>query len=481
VAVNHPFDAKRGSLGKPLPGVEVKIAPDGEILVRGESITTESGGWFHTGDLGAMDGEGRLYYRGRKKDLIVTPEGLNVHPEDIEHILDQLPEIRDSTVVGLNEAGHEQVHAVVILNDPKADVEALVGRANQRLEAHQKIRSWSIWPENDFPRTASTMKIRRGEVRKRIAEGRMEGPETPQARPEERDIGSMSSLERVELLSELEDKYQVELNEDEFSRIKSRQELEAWLRRSTADSSVSPTQTAPTRPRPEWARSLPVRAVRIAFQQLVAVPLFKHYLPLNVTGLEHFQGLEPPVLFAANHTSHLDAPAVFASLPFDWRRRLAPAMGLDVFRPFFQRDRFPTQQVWWTGLGYFLALGLFNAYPLPQDLAGVRRALNYTGELIKRGYCPLVFPEGARTPDGNMQPFRPGIGMMAIRLGIPVVPICIDGLFEIYSLHDSWPKRGPVRVSFGEPHRFTSETYEEVAQELQRAVKKLMMKKRYTC
>jgi long-chain acyl-CoA synthetase len=196
-------------------------------------------------------------------------------------------------------------------------------------------------------------------------------------------------------------------------------------------------------------------------------------LPLTVTGLEHFQGLEPPVLFASNHTSHLDAPAVFASLPFEWRRRLAPAMGLDVFRPYFQPDQFPSRQVWWTGLGYVLALGLFNAYPLPQDLAGVRRALNYTGELIKRGYCPLVFPEGARTPDGNMLPFRPGIGMMAIRLGLPVVPVYIDGLFEIYSLHDSWPKRGSVRVSFGQPHRFTSETYEEVSQELQRAVQNL--------
>jgi long-chain acyl-CoA synthetase len=472
VAVNHPFDAKRGSLGRPLPGVEVKIAPDGEILVRGESVTAENG-WFHTGDLGAVDEEGRLYYRGRKKDLIVTSEGLNVHPEDIEQTLKQLPEIRDCVVVGLNPSGPEQVHAALILNDSKADVESLIRKANERLEAHQTIRSWSIWPEDDFPRTASTMKVRRGEVQRRIAAGRLQEPEAPQPRPEERDISSMSSLERVELLSELENKYQIELNEDEFSTIKSRQELAAWLRRSTAASSVSATQTASTRPRSEWARSLPLRAFRLAFQQLIAVPLFRHYLPPTVTGLEYFQGLEPPVLFAANHTSHLDAPAVLAALPFEWRRRLAPAMGLDVFRPYFQPDHFPAKQVWWTGAGYVLALALFNAYPLPQDLAGARRALNYTGELIKRGYCPLIFPEGARTPDGTMQPFRPGIGMMATRLGIPVVPIYIDGLFEIYSLHDSWPKRGPVRVAFGQPHRFTSETYEEVARELERAVQNL--------
>jgi long-chain acyl-CoA synthetase len=473
VAVNHPFDAKRGSLGKPLPGVDVKIAADGEILVRGESITTENRDWFHTGDLGAMDGEGRLYYRGRKKDLIVTPEGLNVHPEDVEHVLNQFPEIYGSAVVGVSRAGHEQVHAAVILNDPKVDVNALVGRANEKLEAHQRIRSWSIWPENDFPRTASTMKVRRGEVQSRIAGGRMQQPEKTQGPPEERDIGSMSSLERVELLSELENRYQTELNEDEFSTIKSSQELAAWLRRSTAPSSVTATQTVSIRPPSEWARALPVRMVRRAFQKFIAVPLFKHYLPLTVTGLEHFQGMEPPVLFAANHTSHLDAPAVFASLSLEWRRRLAPAMGLDTFRPYFHPYQFPATRVWWTGLGYVLALGLFNAYPLPQDLAGVRRALNYTGELIKRGYCPLVFPEGARTPDGKVHPFRPGIGMMAIRLGVPVVPIYIDGLYEIYSIRDSWPRLGPVRVSFGSPRVFKNETYEKVAQELQNAVQKL--------
>jgi long-chain acyl-CoA synthetase len=284
----------------------------------------------------------------------------------------------------------------------------------------------------------------------------------------------MSSLERVELLSELENKYQVELNEEEFSTIKSRTELDEWLRRSTAASSISVPEISAARPPSEWARSFPIRAVRTAFQQVIAVPLFKHYLPLTVTGLEHLKGLKPPVIFAANHTSHLDAPAVFASLPFKWRRRLAPAMGLDAFRPYFQPDRFPSKQVWWTGLGYVLALGLFNAYPLPQDLAGVRRALNYTGELIKRGYCPLVFPEGMRTPDGKMQPFRPGIGMMAIRLGVPIVPIYIEGLYEIYSIQDSWPKRGLVRVSFGQPHEFTQETYEKAAEELHRAVQDLI-------
>lgn len=470
VTVNHPFDVKRGSLGKALPGQEVTIAPDGEILVRGESVTTEEGGWLHTGDLGEMDREGRLYYRGRKKDMIVTPEGLNVHPEDVEAVLGQFPEIRESAVVGVRRNGSEQVHAAVILSDANANVDALVKRANKKLEAHQRIRGWSVWPADDFPRTASTMKVRRGEVARQIAGGPVE---TAKPKPEEVDLSAMSSLERVELLSKLESEYHVELNEEEFSNLKSTQELKEWLHRSTRGAPKGAPPPPKGRAPSEWARAFPIRWFRSGFQRLAAMPLFRHYLPLTVRGLEHLKDLNPPVIFAANHTSHLDTPAMFTALPFRWRQCLAPAMALDVFRPYFQPEGLPRKQVWWTGLGYVLACSLFNAYPLPQEMAGVRRALTYTGELIRRGYCPLVFPEGIRAPDGKLQPFRPGIGMMAIRLRVPIVPVYIEGMYEIYSVHDNWPKRGPVRVSFGRPLDFTNESYDEVTQKVRRAVEDL--------
>ena len=149
-------------------------------------------------------------------------------------------------------------------------------------------------------------------------------------------------------------------------------------------------------------------------------------------------------------------------------------MGLDVFQPYFEPRRFSKRDVWWTGLGYVLACGLFNAYPLPHEVGGARRALNYTGELVKRGYCPLVFPEGMRSPDGELQSFRPGIGMMATLLRVPIVPIYIEGLYKVYSLHDSWPKRGAVRVSFGQPQEFKTESYEEVAGKIRRAIEDLM-------
>ena len=121
VTLNHPFHAVRGAVGKPIPGVEVKIADDGEILVRGENVTrgyfnapeeTQSAfrdGWFHTGDIGELDEKGQLHIRGRKKEMIVTPEGLNVFPEDVERVLNAIPGVRESAVVGASAPGRIRV------------------------------------------------------------------------------------------------------------------------------------------------------------------------------------------------------------------------------------------------------------------------------------------------------------------------------------------------------------------------------------
>ena len=152
--------------------------------------------------------------------MIVTPEGLNVHPDDVEAVLREFGEIRDSAVVGVG----DRVHAALILKDPTADPATLVRRANERLEAHQRIREWSIWPADDFPRTPSTLKVKRQEVARQLgSEPRME------ERQRQVDLSAMSSLERVELLSQLEDRYRVDLDEEAFSKLTSTHELQEWL------------------------------------------------------------------------------------------------------------------------------------------------------------------------------------------------------------------------------------------------------------
>src|SRR5581483_161577 len=170
VTLNHPFHARRGSVGKPIGGVEVKIAPDGEILVRGENVTSGyfqrpeetarvfEGGWFHTGDIGELKDNGELVILGRKKEMIVTPEGLNVFPEDVEKALQQQPGVKEAAVVGT-----DRVHAVLIL-DTGANPEDIVRHANARLADYQRVRSFSLWPRGEFPRTEGTGKLKRLEI-----------------------------------------------------------------------------------------------------------------------------------------------------------------------------------------------------------------------------------------------------------------------------------------------------------------------------
>ena len=133
VTLNHPFKTSKGSVGTPIEGVELRIADDGEILVRGENVTSgyygdaegalAADGWLHTGDIGERDEQGRVFIKGRKKEMIVTPEGLNVFPEDVERVLDAQPGVRESAVVGVTEGAQERVHAVVVLEEG-ADLDA---------------------------------------------------------------------------------------------------------------------------------------------------------------------------------------------------------------------------------------------------------------------------------------------------------------------------------------------------------------------
>ena len=236
VAFNNPFDTKEGTVGTPIVGVEVKIAPDGEILVRGENVTPGyyqapsetaaafENGWFRTGDIGNFDDSGHLIVRGRKKEIIVTPEGMNVFPEDVEDVLNRLPGVRESAVVG-----PDHVHAVLVLADG-ADPHEAVLQANQQLEAHQRIRGVSVWPAERLPRTESTHKLKRKEIQTWIETGQSIskqdlGGETMidllQRYAPDRTISpdsaldqlGLSSLDRVELMLDLERKLGITIDE----------------------------------------------------------------------------------------------------------------------------------------------------------------------------------------------------------------------------------------------------------------------------
>jgi long-chain acyl-CoA synthetase len=504
VSVNHPFRLGKGSIGKVLPGREVKLAQDGEILVRGSGVASgywdasgahpvsDAGGWYRTGDIGALDEAGNLYFKGRKKEVIVTPGGTNVYPEDLEAALRRQPEVRDCVVVGVERGGNAEPCGVVILRN-HADVEAVVQRANESLADYQRMRLWMEWPQQDFPRT-STQKPKRNAIAQTVngvlfqksasgekpaAEGapasplgdliaRISGRAAPALRPDatlDADLG-LSSLDRVELMSALEDRYQVDLSETRFSAVRTVGDLECMLH----------GEAAPTAGYhyPSWTLRWPVTLIRLVAHYLLLRPaVFLLGWP-RIIGRENLCGLSGPVLVIANHVADVDPGFILTALPARFRHRLAIGAGGEALealrspapeRGFFARiyDR----------LQWVSGVSLLNLFPLPRE-AGFRRSFAYAGEAVDRGYSVLVFPEGRLTTTGAMNPFRSGIGLLAENLGIPVLPMRIDGLYEVKKAGKKFAAPHKITVRIGKPMRFEpGTTPEQITTRLSEAVKAL--------
>jgi len=197
---------------------------------------------------------------------------------------------------------------------------------------------------------------------------------------------------------------------------------------------------------------------------------------IEVSGLEHLEGLKEPTLFVANHVTHTDPGLILTALPREFRYRMAIAMDGERLR----RWRYPDLDQGFirrTGLigSYYLALLTFNVFPLPQT-SGFRRSFAFAGKAMDRGYHVLVFPEGRLTDDGELQPFRKGVGLLAAGLNAPIVPMKLDGLFELRrrSRRSLWAfmlRPGRVSVTVGAALRFgTDEDPGTIAMKVEQAV-----------
>jgi long-chain acyl-CoA synthetase len=179
------------------------------------------------------------------------------------------------------------------------------------------------------------------------------------------------------------------------------------------------------------------------------------------------------VIFAANHQSHLDTPAILWALPGRWRYRVAVAMAKEFFKPHFFPEQFTRAQRLTNGLNYYLSSLFFNAFPLPQREAGARQTLRYIGDLVTDGWSVLIFPEGKRTSAGEINPFRPGIGMIGAKLQVPVVPVRLEGLDKVLHQTAHMATPGPVRVAFGAPLALQGDDYAALASRVEEAVRRL--------
>ncbi|MHB0869023.1 MAG: AMP-binding protein [Chloroflexota bacterium] len=491
VSCNRVEARRSGSVGKPLGNQEVRLSPDGEILVRGPNVTPGyyrkprltadlfEDGWLKTGDVGQLDQEGFLYIRGRKKEVIVTSAGINVYPEEVEAALARVPGVKESAVVEWQGG----VHAVLLL-EGRTDPRRAVMDANSHLDSSQKIRGYTVWPGPDFPRTP-TMKVSRREVLEWLKErekgkraAASAGPggtalkqlvaELARVSPAKvageaalgADLG-MDSIELLELVVQLEQGWGVDLPEERVTAETTVAELERLVERSRGEVGKGAL--------PRWALSRPIRALRRVIQQLLLFPTLRLFCRLRVEGLENLWGLSAPHLLAANHASMLDAPVILMALPARWRDRTAAAAWAEYFEA--PGQPWPTRLL--RRLEYYLAELLVPIFPLPQTRL-FRPGLRAAGELADRGWNVLLFPEGARTHTGAVGSFKEGVGVMASWLRLPVIPVKLEGTFRMLPTGRLVPIRGKVTVRFGAPLRFPSTaSYQEITRQIEEAVKRL--------
>ncbi|MBV9082354.1 MAG: AMP-binding protein, partial [Acidobacteriaceae bacterium] len=276
VSLNHPFRAVTGTIGQVLPGREVRLSDDGEVLVRGETISNavwQAGQlrqgeteWLATGDLAEFDENGNLRFRGRKKDVIVTSAGLNIYPDDLEAALMRQAGVKTTAVIEANTDHGPEPVAVIVMNS-SSDASSAVAAANKELAEFQQIRRWTVWPDADLPRT-STGKVLKREVARRIQSG-----ETGAALS---DMGTgdlnLDSLARVELQAQLEQQYGVVLDDTALQQVRTTDEVRNLI-------AHAPAQPPQTKGNEHWYLDWPwnplMHGARVVFLETIAMPVVR--------------------------------------------------------------------------------------------------------------------------------------------------------------------------------------------------------------
>ncbi|HEX6323469.1 MAG TPA: AMP-binding protein [Vicinamibacterales bacterium] len=510
------------SVGRPLPGVEIRIA-SGEVLIRGpivmqgyynrpdQTAATIRDGWLHTGDLGFIDDRGRVHITGRSKDVIVLANGKNIYPEEIEAHYERCPFIAELCVAGVD----DRLHALI---RPDTDAMRAKGLVNIRemlrfeieglsvtLPSHKRILGYDITLD-PLPRT-TTRKLKRHAVEQILREKALAadapaaaGAETAEAfaagdplaarvlkamrgairsdadlRPDahlELDIG-LDSMNRVELLVHLTDTFQVEIDDEEARSLVTVRDLVEAIRARVPALPEGEDEREAAAP---WEQLLrpqadpnpfvaelekPKRLLAAAIFAVMKVVYAIAWLTagLRARGREHLPA-RGPYLICPNHQSFADVFLLAASLP--WR----------TFRNQFFVG---AAEYYATPFGAWMARTL-NVVPIDTD-ANLVNAMQMAAEGLRRGKVLVLFPEGERSIDGSPKAFRKGAAILSHHLQAPMVPAAIDGAFTI------WPRNQPfnwrallpwsgtrARITFGPPVQASGPDYAAETSALRQAV-----------
>ncbi len=482
-----------GSVGRPLPGVDMKIAsPDetgtGEILIRGPVImkgyyrnpdaTAEAigDGWFYSGDLGRIDSRGNLYITGRKKEVIVLPNGKNIYPDELEAHYQQCPYIQEIAVIGVYSAAEkgERLHAVVVPNfdylkarkiaNAREILRDEIASFSNQLPKYKRLMSYQIQTEA-LPRT-STRKIKRLELKKRTeseqAQAQAGAAPTISSRPEDQelmesavgqevvhclrenyqkqvpldpntnlelDLG-IDSMERVELIVSLEQTLNLELPDDFGTDIFTIRDLILRLEQqagivtssgAASRQSWSKILSEESLSQEEEAMDVPLAGTAITVFKYVCLRmiyfgLFRTLLRLETRGLEHLPE-KGPYLICPNHQSYLDPFILVSALPYG------------IFRRMF----FVGYSVFFESWLMKIIARLTNIVPVDPD-AHLLRAMKAGAYGLRQGRILCIFPEGSRSFDGELLEFKKGAAILSRELLVPIVPVGIQGTYRV------WPK-----------------------------------------
>jgi long-chain acyl-CoA synthetase len=514
VALTPPGIFGGRSCGPPVPHAEIVIHdPDargiGDILIRSEQVTRGywkdpeataelvRDGWLWSGDVGYLDPDGCLHITGRKKEVIVLASGKNVFPEPVEYHLQQGNAlIKEICVVAatFDPASGEHLHAIVV-----PDLERLRGlgivnihaRLSQDIEirsrslpTYERVHSFEIRTE-PLLRT-STGKLRRFEIRPNFTGTGMQiahaapdvgepevfnllrqikrgcGPIRP-AMSLELDLG-FDSLERVELFANIRQRFALDISEMECARVYTvgdlvalvdnrRLEMEpGWLGwPEILGKPLSDQQAAMAR---RHMRRDPLLECILYLLCRVVAAIVGFLLPLRAEGLARIPN-RFPFIICANHASYLDAFLIASALPFPVFRRLFFLRASKYSRSALQR---------WLGR-------MTRALSIDADI-NLYGTLRLGAEGLRNGLVLCVFPEGHRSPDGELRRFRKGSAILAMTLNIPVLPVGVSGSHKVWGPGSNRIHRHPVHVRF-EPTLWPAAamSYDDFTEQIQESVR----------
>jgi long-chain acyl-CoA synthetase len=510
---NLPHGNVIGSVGPALPGVEVRILdpqpqedvllPVGEILIRGAIVmkgywnrpdaTTDllKDGWLYTGDLGYLDSGGNLFITGRKKEVIILSNGKNIYPEEVETHYLKSPLIKEICVMGLEggpgDPAAERLHAVVVPNfealkqrkiaNAKEVIRFDIETLSTQLPSTKRIGSYEIWQE-DLPRT-TTRKLKRFEIARRVKanQGKSSGEigserplseedlawldqpgvqraleiirEAARSQPQtigpdnnlELDLG-LDSMQRVELLVALEQELGGDVEESRLAEVYTVRELvdlvresaasgatlanpragwDTLLREETFDSEV--LALAQPRPISESFWFLVSRLIRIAADDR---------FHLRVAGLEKISP-HGPFILCSNHQSFIDPVVLGGLLPWP------------VFRDTFAVG---TSEIF--GGGFMRRLARWLRVVVVDPDANLVPAMRAGAYGLSHGRVLILYPEGERSIDGTPKKFKKGAAILSIHMQVPIVPVVIDGFYDVWPRGKPFQKFAPLRIRFGD-------------------------------